>query len=497
MFRVGVLAWLHESNTFLANPTTVNHFRQQALCLGEEVREHFAATPHEVGGFFEGLEREQITAVPIFGARAVPYGTITAESFDALLRMMLAELAQAGPLDGLLVAPHGATVAENSPDADGVWLTAVREQVGAALPIIGTLDPHANLSPAMVAATNALFAYRTNPHIDQRARGLEAAELMGRTLRGEVKPTQAACYPPMVINIERQCTSESPCNQLISAVESVRERPGILGASLFLGFPYADVAEMGSAMLVVTDDDPQLAETTAHELADRLWQLREPLAGTFLTPQEAVAKAVQSLGPVCLLDMGDNVGGGSPADSTWLAHEILAQSATPAFICLYDPTAVEVAYQLGVGNSGLLEMGGHSGELHGSPLNAMVTVRYVGPGAYDEPEARHGGYSAFDQGAIAIVEMAEGLTVLLNSIRTPPFSLRQLTTFGIDPDQYQILVAKGVNAPLAAYSPVCPTILRVNTLGVTTADVTRLTFRHRRQPMYPFERETVWSGASN
>src|SRR5690606_39234609 len=129
-----------------------------------------------------------ITAVPIFGARAVPYGAITAEAFDALLRMMLAELAKAGPLDGLLVAPHGATVAKNSPDADGPWLMAVREQVGPELTIIGTRDPHANLSPAMVAATNALFAYRTNPHIDQRARGLEAAALMGRTLRGEVHP---------------------------------------------------------------------------------------------------------------------------------------------------------------------------------------------------------------------------------------------------------------------------------------------------------------------
>src|SRR5262249_31912304 len=157
---------------------------------------------HEVGGFFAGLAAEGIEAVPMFAARAIPSGTITGEAFRQLQEMLHGQLELAGPLDGLLVAPHGAAVCQDHPDMDGRWLTEVRRRFGPQFPIIGTLDPHGNLSQAMVGATNALIAYRTNPHLDQRERGIEAATLMARTLRGEVRPTQAAAFPPLIINIE-------------------------------------------------------------------------------------------------------------------------------------------------------------------------------------------------------------------------------------------------------------------------------------------------------
>src|SRR5439155_11629557 len=121
---------------------------------------------------------------------------------------------------------------ETEPDADGYWLTRVREHVGPRVPVIGTLDPHGNLSPRMVAACDALTAYRTNPHLDQRDRGLEAAALLARTLRGEVRPTMAAAFPPMAINIERQETAEPPCRQLYALAEDIRQRPGVLSASV-------------------------------------------------------------------------------------------------------------------------------------------------------------------------------------------------------------------------------------------------------------------------
>src|SRR4029077_11032459 len=148
-------------------------------------------------------------AVPIFAARALPFGIVAADAFDALLARMDVAIDRAGPLDGLLVAPHGAMVAANHPDADGHWLSRLRQRFGKKFPIIGTLDLHANVSPQMTAACDALIAYRTNPHLDQRARGLDAGRLMARPLRGEVKPTMAAAFPPLAINIERQLIAES------------------------------------------------------------------------------------------------------------------------------------------------------------------------------------------------------------------------------------------------------------------------------------------------
>jgi microcystin degradation protein MlrC len=491
MPRVGIIALLQESNTFLSGATTLDHFQRQT---GTAVREQFVGAHHEVGGFFDGLQEADVEAVPIFAARALPYGVVTAETFAALTEMLRNEVDATGPLDGYLVAPHGATVSAEFPDADGAWLSQLRQQVGPQTPIIGTLDPHANLSPQMVAATDALFAYRTNPHVDQFARGQEAAALMARTLRGEVRPVQAAAFPPMAIGIERQCTSEPPLKDVCDAVDRVRGERGILGASLILGFPYADVAEMGSALLVVTDSDPSLAQVTADRLAMELWQRRTDLVGNFLSVSEAVTQALMLPSPVCLLDMGDNVGGGSPGDGTLIAAELHDRRIEKSLVVLFDPDAVREAETAGLNQRVTLSVGGKTDALHGAPLSATFTVRLLTDGVFHETEVRHGGITKFDQGRTAIVETDTGLTVMLTSQRVPPFSLRQLTSFGLNPVDYRIIVAKGVNAPLAAYQPVCPSLLRVNTPGVTTADMAQLPFHHRRRPMFPFERDTTWPG---
>ena len=261
--RVGLVSLLHESNTFIREPTTWEHFANHALWTGDEMRRRLEHAPHEVGGFFAGLDEAGIEAVPLLFARALPYGPITRETYSRLLELVRERIDSAGQLDGLLVAPHGATVSELAADADGLWLERVRQQVGPSLPVIGTLDAHANLSPRMVAACDALVAYRSNPHLDQRDRGLEAARLMARTLRGEVRPVQAAAFPRLAINIERQLTTEPHCRRLYEQADRQLTLPGVLSNSILLGFPYADVAEMGSSILVVADGDRALAQRLA------------------------------------------------------------------------------------------------------------------------------------------------------------------------------------------------------------------------------------------
>lgn len=495
--QVGILALLHESNTFISSPTTLQHFQEHLLLCGEAIRQRLADTHHEIGGFFEGLQEAGLDAVPIFAARALPYGTITAECFDELLRRMMDELQRAGLLDGVLVAPHGATVSEAVRDADGHWLTEVRRRVGPRIPVIGTLDPHANLSPRMVAATSALIAYRTNPHLDQRTRGIEAATLMARTLRGEIHPTQFAAFPPVAINIERQLTSDSHLRPLYTLADRQLQRPGVLSNSIFLGFPYADVEEMGSSVLVVTNDAPDLARGCATELASYLWSHRNEFIGRLVCIEESMSICGKARhDPICLLDMGDNVGGGSPADSTHLAHALREWQLTEkAFICLYDPQSVEQARAAGVGAKLSLKVGGKTDHLHGDPFEDDFTVRGLYDGKFHESEPRHGGFTHCDQGPTAVVQGASGITVMLTSRRMPPFSIRQLTTFGVHPASFHVLVAKGVQAPVAAYQPVCHRLVRVNTPGCTTADMTTLNFQHRRRPMFPFEPGAMWGGS--
>jgi microcystin degradation protein MlrC len=479
--RVGIVALLHESNTFAASTTPLARFEEDLLLEGEAIRERLAGTHHEVGGFFETLADAGVEAVPVFAARAMPSGVIEADTARTLLDRLLAAVQRAGPVDGWLVAPHGAAVAEGWPDYDGHWLSELRRAVGGDVPIIGTLDLHANVSAEMVDATNALIIYRTNPHLDQRERGREAARLMIQTLRGEARPVTAAVFPLMAVNIEAQATAESPCRELIAEAEELRRVPGVLSVNLALGFPYADVAEMGASVLVTTDGDIDLARSCANRLARWWWEHRNPFAGQLVSVAEAVEQAAAQPGTVGLLDMGDNVGGGSPANSMVLIHEILRQGLGPAFVCIHAPEAVRQATQAGVGATLSLTVGEPA-------LTAEFTVRGIFEGRFEETQARHGGQRVFNQGPTVLVERP-GLTALLTTLRVAPFSLVQLTAFGIAPTSFRVLVIKGVHAPVAAYAPVCSRLIRVNTPGITSADLTTFTYQHRRRPLFPFENE--------
>lgn len=493
--RIGIIALLQESNTFIAQPTTLQHFEQDMLVEGEAMRERLHGTQHEVGGMFHALADLSVTAVPIFAARAFPFACIERAAAEELLRRMFAALDAAGPIDGLLVAPHGATVSEPWPDFDGHWLSELRNRLGPDLPIIGTLDPHGNLSPAMVAACNALIAYRTNPHLDQRARGVDAARLIVRTVKGELKPTMAAAFPPLAINIERQCTHDEPCHSLYKLADEQLNDERVISNSIMLGFPYADVAEMGTSLIAVTNNDAELAQQLANQLANYLWQHRQDFEGHLISVDQALDQAAHAATPVCLLDMGDNVGGGSPGDGTWLANAISERGMPDAFVCLYDPAAVQQCVAGGIGAKLRLEMGGKTDTLHGPPLVDEVEVLGLYDGKFEETQARHGGFTKMDQGETAVVRTSRGLTVMLTSRRAPPFSLKQITTFGIEPAKFKMLVAKGVNAPLAAYKEACKGFIKVNTAGCTSADFNQFQFHQRRRPLYPIERDFEWAAS--
>ena len=176
-----------------------------------------------------------------------------------------------------------------------------------------------------------------------------------------------------------------------------------------------------------------------------------------------------------------------------LAHALLRHAGVRSFVCLFDPEAVQAASKAGVGATLSLELGGKVDPIHGPPLRGEFTVVRLADGRFEEPQPRHGGYTQCDQGPTAVLRTQSGMTVMLTSLRMPPFSLRQLTAFGVEPREYQVLVAKGVNAPIAAYAPVCARRIRVNTPGVTVADMRQLSFSHRRRPLFPFETDFDWS----
>ena len=496
MKQVGLIGFLHESNSFSPLVTSYKHFEQAGITRGGAFAARWQNTSHELGGFFEGALKFQFSAVPLLATCPVPGGPIEAQTFSRLADEIIAELKQALPLDGLLLALHGAAVAENFPDADGELAARIREVVGPKVPVIMTLDLHANISRRMVANTDATICYASNPHLDQKERGLEAAEIMSRTLRGEIHPVQAMENPPMLINMSKQYTARPPASGLYEDANTVAKWPGVVSASVALGFYYADVEEMGTSFVAVADGDRDLAKRAARWMADRAWARRHEFLGDLVSPAEAVRQAAAApKGPVVLLDVGDNVGGGSPADSTLLFQEILDQRVPNALVVLYDPQAVTACVAAGVRSEVELVVGGKTDNLHGSPVKVHGRVRLISDGIFAETGIRHGAWGKYDQGVTAVLETEAHHTIILTSERMPPFSLQQILCLGIKPEEKQILVVKGVIAPRAAYEPIARLMIIVDTAGSTTANPSALPYRRRPRSLYPLEADAEYPGA--
>lgn len=474
-FRVGVAGFLHESNSFAAVRTPYEAFATTSLTRGEALRARWSGASHELGGMLAGAAE---SAVPLYATFAVPSGEIERDAFERIAAELLAEVQAALPLDGLLLALHGATVAEHAPDADGELLARLRALLGPDLPIVVTFDLHANISPRMVQLATALIGYRSNPHLDQRDRGVEAAQLMLRNLQGDVRPVMHAEHPPMLLANSCQHTSAMPSRALYEDLAAVLARPGILTASIAMGFPHADVEEVGPTFLAVSDGDPALARDAAQWMSQRAWDRRAEFVSNLPPPTDAVRQAAQGRAPVAILDTGDNVGGGSAADSVVLLEEVLRQQIPNALIVLYAPAAVEQCVQSGVRQDVTVSVNG---------LTLTGRVRTLSDGLFHETQVRHGGWTHSDQGVTAVVETAEQHTIVLTSRRMAPFSLEQLISLGVHPERKRILIVKGVVAPRAAYEPIAGEFILAGTPGATADDPRLLPYRRPRRALYPLD----------
>jgi microcystin degradation protein MlrC len=484
--RVALVGIYHESNTFVREPTTLINFRKGRYLKGDDIRNEYKDAHHEIGGMIEVMDSEGIEIIPVMYAEATPGGAITAETYEALLQDMMQEIDKILPVDALLVVPHGAGVSEAYSDMDGHWLKLLRDKVGAEIPIVGTLDLHANVSRLMVSATDALVSYWQNPHIDQRQRGKDAANLLVSQLQKKIKLSQILVQAPLAISIEQQLTANEPCKSLYSYAAELARQDDILSLSIQLGFLYADVEDMGTSIIVVSDNNPGLAMATGEKLRDYLIRNKESFVGKKIDIASALAMMPDSKKPVLLLDMGDNIGGGAPGNNICLLEAFEEKKEYRYYVCIYDPQAVLQAEKYAKGEIFHLSIEGVTGE-ENKTIDINVTLVQICDGNFKEAHPRHGGQVNYKMGKTAIVATANGSIIMLTSLRIPPFSLQQLLAFGIIPQQFDAIVAKGVNAPIAAYAPVCPTIIQVNTPGVTQADMTMFNFRNRRKPIFPFE----------
>jgi len=446
-------------------------------------------------GVIEAAGKLGLDVYPIVTAHAGSLGEVEDASFNAKLKELVEQLKEANPpFDGVILILHGAMVVESYPSGDAEVVRRVREAMGKKFPIVVTNDFHANVDPALVKDSDVLITFKEDPHLDTKERGIQAATIMAGMVSGKMKPVQYVVNPPMVWNIIFQDTFHGYLKPIVDEERRLEKtNPEILAVSVPAGYQYADVPWMGPSVIVVTNNDPDLAQREAERLGKMLWELRDKLVLKRPDAAAAVAAAMKSAKfPVALMDTGDNIGGGSPSDSTFILRELLRQKAQGWVVVISDRAATEAAFRAGVGQSFDQEVGGKTDKMHGEPVRVLGHVKALTDGKYVETEVRHGGGRYQDMGLTAVIEV-EGSTrdlpnlLLLTTHPTSPDSLNQLISNGVYPQRERILVAKGTIAPRAAYEPIAARIIEVNTPGATDVNPAHFTYKHVRRNLYGLE----------
>lgn len=494
MIRIATAGFMHESNTFSTVPASLDKFRRAGILEGEAMRKEYAESKATLSGFFAVADADpEVELVPLFFARLTPMAAITDEAIRFFMDRIISEIRDKGPWDAVLLPQHGAAVSETWPDADGELIRRVRETVGPKVPIGVALDMHANISRQMIENADITTVYQTNPHIDTKEQAILCANLVLDMVRGKIKPTTALETPPLLVNILNQGTSDKPMSDLIRIADEQRKRPGVLSVSVVEGYPYADVEEMGMSFIAVTDNDQALADEIAKTLSDAAWSMRAALNTGGTPVDEALLRArAANVNPVVLFDVGDNVGGGSPADSTLVLHAARRLKVPGVLQALCDAEGVKACQAAGVGGRVDLAVGGKIDGRHGKPFPIKGTVTALTDGRYEETGPVHGGFRFFNDGPSAAIGTDDGWTIVLTTYGAGSSSLQQFRALGIEPKDQKVIVAKGVHSPRPAMEPIAKEMIWMGTPGVTTADLTTFTYKNRRVPIYPLEKEAGW-----
>lgn len=433
-------------------------------------------------------ERLGIETVPVFGAAAVPSGMIERSAYERIKQELLHGIGQAGEFDAVCLALHGAGVAEGVDDIEGDLLKSVRQQIGTTVPLVATLDLHANLTPLMVEHADILIGNREYPHIDSYERGQEAVVLASRMAAGEIRPVMHLAKPAMLIpTIGTAFEPIRSINAYCREYESSSVE--VLNCTFYHGFPYADIREAGVAVLTITNGDKELAEHIAESLARRVAELTPHFYPTFPSPAEGIALALQSESrPVILNETSDNPGAGTPGDGTRLLRAMLEHRLQEVcFGFIYDPETVNKAHEAGVGAYIDIRLGGKTDDLHGAPIPLRAYVKCVTDGKFVTSSPMGKGTKC-DLGKSARLQ-AEGVDIVVCSVRNQVFDEQIFLLHGIDVRQMKIVALKSSHHFRAAFERLSDRIITVDSPGLSMFDFTAFPFRHVRRPIYPLDRE--------
>jgi microcystin degradation protein MlrC len=497
--RLLIAMMKHETNTFSPVPTPLQRFGHGPGPLyGETAAEAYRGTGSGLGAYLDLAERERAEIVLPIAAGAPPSRPVDNTAYEHMAGVICEAVAKGG-YDGIMLDLHGAMVTESREDGEGELLRRIRA-IDPTTPIAVALDMHANLYDAMIDHATVVTGYRTYPHIDTYDTAKRAGEILLKAMRGEARPVMAWGNAPMLPHVMRQGSDDHP-NRELQARCAAMAAEGALAASLFTGFPHADIANAGLSAVVVTDGDRALAEKLRDELLGQAWAEREAFVYRIepLEQSLARAKAIGSSqaaaprlgeGPIVLLDHYDNCASGGTMDTTVVLAAILREGLeNVAAFAIHDPAAVQQAIAAGIGAEIALSIGGKMAmpAIPGDspPLVVTGTVKTISNGRFRNRGPMGRGVLT-DMGPSVVLDTGKAEIVLI-SRHVEPSDLNSLLSLGIDPLQKRYVMLKSRIHWRAGLGAMAKAVIECAGVGVCTSDYGQLTFRKVRRPIFPLD----------
>ena len=490
--RIAVGGFALESVSFLPQETGLADFESQA-CRGRDLIEGLAGTASVAGGFLEVLSAAQVEAVPLVYSDCSAAGPASDAAFEHFREELQQRLAAAAPLDGLLLFLHGAMTTPTRPDPEGDLLAALRAQAGPDLPIMVAFDLHANLSPRCASLCTALFGFHFSPHVDMAETGGRAARCLLAKLAGRQDPKLALVKVPLVLPSIFTATALAPLSDIVDrSLALPAEVSGVIDASVFCGFAYADTPDIGFSVAVVADGDRDLARREADKLAAMIWQQRDALLHAELVQgledglRLARDLALLSDRPVVVLEHADRLN-----NSTWCLGRLLKDAPELSVHCPYfwDPETAARAVAAGSGARISVELGDKTAVRSGGAVSAEAEVLWAGEKRFlGRGPMRRG--RQIDLGPSALLRIGRH-TLSVVSLCTSAIDLDALEAFGIDFAELDILLLRSKTHFRAVYEPLAAAIVIVDTPDWGTANLSRLPYRLVPPGVYPLARSAA------
>ncbi len=478
--KILVLQFRHETNSFCPAYADGAAFRRMEFDMGEDVFSAHRGLGAEMGAFLDVLEgREDITLIPVLALTANPSGPVTEDVYLYVLQQMQKAILEHAPIGGVILCLHGAMVAQRHPDGEGDLLEDIRRYAGWDIPVVATLDLHANVTEKMVRCATALIPYERYPHTDSYETGRAAAQLFADVLDKKITPVMAYRRVPYLLPLFSD--DEPEMRRIYEFAAELKNRYNLREVRFTHGFFLSDIEEMGMAVLTVADGEKDAANAAAEELEMFIKDSIPTLKRHYPDLEDVLDEAENASDtPFVIADASDNPGAGGFGDTTHILRRILERGIKGAAVAtIVDAESVERCIEAGVGSFISLMLGGKSdASFSGGPLAVSGYVKRITDGTYTVTAEMDRG-SIMRHGKTVLLEVADN-DVILSSYPRQPWDLGIFTSHGILPEKQKILVTKSAIHYRAAYGKIAKKMVAVALPGYSKPVPDHIPFKRFR-----------------